>query len=89
VNQALLSAATGWTGALANQSGPSTTTTADVRGSLQIGTRGNNTGVGGAGAAGGPLSGTVRVTVRQSFSPIQILQATPLNSVSMFGLAQV
>jgi hypothetical protein len=89
VNQAMLTAATGFTAALALQSGPSTTTTADVRGSMQVGTRGNNTGVGAAGAAGGPLSGTVRVAIRVGVTPAAMTLATPANSQTVYGVAQV
>ncbi len=89
VNQAQLTVATGWTQALQPPSGPSTTTTADVRGTVQVGTRGNNTGVGGAGATGGPFSGTVRVAINMTPPVYNLLNATPNNATSLFGLAQV
>lgn len=79
---------TGWKAGLIAPNGPSTSTTADVRGSIQIGTRGNNTGSGAAGATGGPLSGTIRVTVLKSVSIKSLLLASPNNSNSLFGLPQ-
>lgn len=89
VAAAPLVVATGWKAGLATVSGPSTTTTADVRGSIQIGTRGNNSGAGGAGATGGPFSGTVRVTVFKNIPPQSLIQATPNNPTALFGIAQV
>lgn len=79
---------TGWKAALTAPNGPSTATTADVRGSIQVGTRGNNTGTGGAGATGGPFSGTVRILVSKLVTSSQLIQATPNNTASLFGLAQ-
>lgn len=89
VAAAPLVVATGWTAALTAPNGPSTTTTADVRGSIQVGTRGNNTGVGSAGATGGPFSGTVRILVRKSTSSTGMTTTTPTNTTPLYGLAQV
>lgn len=89
VAQAQLAVATGWKAGLATVSGPSTTTTADTRGSLQVGTRGNSTGTGSAGATGGPFSSTVRVAVIKTVSAQGLISATPNNYTSLFGVAQV
>lgn len=79
---------TGWKAGLTAPNGPSTSTTADVRGSIQVGTRGNNTGSGGAGATGGPFSGTVRIVVAKTVPAGQVVGASPNNPASMFGIAQ-
>lgn len=89
VNQAFLTAATGYTAALQPPSGPSTTTTADTRGTIQVGTRGNNTGVGGAGATGGPFSGTVRIAIQMAIPLANLVLANPNNATPLYGLAQV
>lgn len=79
---------TGWKAGLTAPNGPSSSTTADVRGSIQVGTRGNNTGSGSAGATGGPFSGTVRITVSKMITTEAQINSTPNSAVNMFGLAQ-
>lgn len=63
---------------------PATNTTGDVRGTVQLSTNGSlATSVGGAAVS----NGTTRLTLMMSVPLYNIINATPLNSVPMFGVA--
>jgi hypothetical protein len=73
---------TGFTAAVTTS--PATNTTGDVRGTFQVGADGKGT------ALTGTLScnGTSRFTLFQDPSPWQVISATPLNPVPLFGVTQ-
>lgn len=76
---------TGWTAAFTGS--PSTNTTGDVRGAVNCSTVivGASSGTT---AAGGGFNGTSRLTITQSIEQLSMIHATPLNSASLFGVAQ-
>lgn len=84
VGGSFLTSSTGWQQALQAQNGPSSATTADVRGSMNVGTRNNS----GSGSSGGPLSGTVRVMVTLTPRVWQVLRHNPVDPTPLYGLAQ-
>lgn len=80
---AFLTASTGWTAA--DKTSPATTTTGDVRGTIQIGTNGPL----GSGASGGASNGTLRLALFSSLPFYNATQATPQNPVPMYGVTPV
>jgi len=79
---AFLTASTGWTAAV--KTNPSTNSTGDVRGTLQIGTNGPL----GAGAAGGASNGVLRLALFQTLPLFNVTQGKVANPVSMYGVTQ-
>ena len=77
---AFLSVSTGWTAA--DVTSPATTTTGDVRGTIQVGTRGSL----GSGAAGGPITGSQRLALFGSIPAYNLIAATPANPAPMYGV---
>lgn len=75
-----LSASTGWTAA--STTNPSTATTADVRGTLQLGTNGA-----GSGATNSP-DGSRRLAIFVSIPLYQMLKTTNQDPTAMYGIAQ-
>lgn len=72
----------GWTAAF---TGPATATTGDVRGTIQLSTTGPlGTSVGGAATA----NSTTRLTLMMSVPLNNLVNATPINAVPMFGQTQ-
>jgi len=80
-NKATVGTTTGYTSAIV---GPSTATTGDVRGTIQISTGSLVTGI--FGAPG--VNGTSRLTIAQHVSPSQIIYSNPLSYTALFGTAQ-
>jgi hypothetical protein len=79
---AFLSASTGWT--VADATAPATTTTGDVRGTMQVG----NTNKSGAGATGGSANGILRLAAFMSVPMYNAINATNLNYSTLFGSTQ-
>ena len=77
-----LSAATG--SAVADLTSPATTTTGDVRGTLQMGPAGTL----GSGASGSSLNGSTRVSLFTSVPLYNLVTATPTNPAPLFGVTQ-
>jgi len=77
---AFLTASTGWTAA--DKTNPATSTTGDVRGTIQIGTNGPL----GSGASGGASNGTSRLALFSTLPFYNLTQATPANTVPMYGV---
>lgn len=63
---------------------PATNTTGDVRGTIQVST--NGTGTAATVATATVSNGTARLTIVQTPGPWNVLNATPLNTVPMFGV---
>jgi hypothetical protein len=79
-NKASIGTTTGYTSAIL---GPSTATTGDVRGTVQI-----NTGSLVTGIFGQAITGTSRLTIAQDLNPAQIIYSNPLGYTALFGVAQ-
>lgn len=79
---AFLTASTGWTAADATS--PATATTGDVRGTIQIGTRGPL----GSGASGGAANGTLRIALFSTMPLYNLINANARSSVTMYGVTQ-
>ena len=82
VSSNFLSINTGFTAA--DYTLPATSTTGDVRGTIQIGTIGPL----GAGAAGGPMDGTKRLALFMSLPQYNIYNSDNINFVSLYGVTQ-
>lgn len=82
-NGTFLATSTGWT--VADATAPSTTTTGDVRGTMQVG----NTNKSGAGATGGSADGIKRMAAFMSIPMYNAINATNLNYATLFGTTQV
>jgi hypothetical protein len=76
---------TGWTAAATTA--PATSATGDVRGTQNCSTILSG-GAGGTGVAGGGFNGVARLTVFQNIPMLAAFNATPTNSISLFGVAQ-
>jgi hypothetical protein len=75
----------GWLQALQPPNGPSTNTTADVRGTVQV----SGNGAGSALATGAAsTNGANRLTLFMTIPVFNMLYATPANTVPLFGLPQ-
>lgn len=68
----------------AGTTSPATNTTGDVRGTLQVST--NGTGTAAAVATAAVSNGTARLTIVQNAGVWNTLNATPINTVPMFGV---
>lgn len=79
---AFLTASTGWTAGV--KTSPSTNSTGDVRGTLQIGTNGPL----GSGAAGGASNGTLRLALFQTLPLFNLTAGKVVNPVSIYGQTQ-
>lgn len=79
---AAMSSATGWL--VADTTNPATTTTGDVRGTIQVSGNGGGSGIGASAS-----NGTRRLVISQSMSPRNILRATFVNGAPMFGVTPV
>lgn len=84
-NASFATTATGWVQALQPGSGPSTATTGDVRGTVQVGSKGNGSALATIGAN---ADGVKRLAIMMSVPLYNLVNATPVNSTPMFGLAQ-
>ena len=76
---AFLVASTGWT--TADTTTPATSTTGDVRGTIQIGTNGPL----GSGATGGASNGTLRMALFSTIPFYNLTQASNSNPVPLYG----
>ena len=77
-----LSTSAGYTPA--DPTAPATSSTGDVRGTLQLSAAGH----GAAYAAGGPADGAKRLVIVQTLAPSPLIAATPRNPAPLFGVAQ-
>jgi hypothetical protein len=86
---ASMTATAGWT--TADQTNPATSTTGDVRGTIQTGAAGAGTGIGST-ASNGTVSGLAmagnRLEMAQHLNQASVLQATPANPASVYGSTQ-
>lgn len=87
---AFATASTGWLPADATT--PATTTTGDVRGTVQVSTNGGGTAISGAAASNGSIVSLAmsgrRLSIFQSMPLISILRGLPPSSVSVYGQTQ-
>lgn len=77
---AFLTVSTGWTAA--DTTSPATATTGDVRGTIQVGTRGSL----GSGASGGPMDGVKRLALFASIPAYNLTNTTPINPSPFYGV---
>lgn len=89
-NGARQTSATGWVAA--DTTSPATTTTNDVRGTIQTGAAGPGSGIG-ANASNGTISSLAmsgrRLEMGITLRPVDVLQGMPTDAVSLFGVTQV
>lgn len=88
-NGAAMTSATGWVAA--DTTDPATTTTNDVRGTIQTGASGPGSGIG-ANASNGTISSLAmsgrRLEIGQFLTQADLMRAFPGDTVSMFGVEQ-
>jgi hypothetical protein len=82
-NATLQVASTGWL--KADTTSPATTSTGDVRGTIQVSTDGNGSAIGSGATAS---NGSIRLVLRLEPSAAQLLNSTPNGAALMFGVTQ-
>lgn len=82
-NGTFVTASTGWL--KGDTTNPATTSTGDVRGTVQVGAGGNGTPISG----NTPTTGSLRLTLFMSIPVFNMLNATPANPAPLFGVTQV
>lgn len=89
-NGARQTSVTGWVAA--DTTSPATTTTNDVRGTIQTGATGPGSGIG-ANASNGTISSLAmsgrRLEMGIRLRPVDVLQGMPTDAVSLFGVTQI